>query len=209
MAVRQEAAPPIGSARRDEILRRAAELFGRRGYHATTMRDIADTIGIRAPSLYAHIHTKEDLLHEIVIAAAAQFLEALEEVAASDAPAPQKLREAMRAHIRVVADNLDGARVFHHEWRALSSPRREEIEALRDRYEDLWDGLLRELRPVGWRFARLLALSAANWTYVWYDPAGPLSPEQVADHFTHLLLDGLRPAETGKDRERSERGATG
>jgi hypothetical protein len=46
------------------------------------------------------------------------------------------------------------------------------------------------------RFARLLVLSAANWTYTWYDPAGPLSPDAIADRFTDLLLDGLAAKET-------------
>lgn len=194
--------------RRDGIVRGAAQLFSARGYHATSMRDLAEHIGIRAPSLYAHVESKEDLLYEIVAGAAEQFIGGLERVLESSATAEEKLRAAMRSHVRVLADNLEGARVFHHEWRALRSPRREEIEVLRDRYEEMWDAVLRELRPVGSRFARLLALSAANWTYVWYDPAGAMSPEEVADRFTDLLLDGLRTTATGKDRKRADRGAT-
>ena len=155
---------PEAPERRDFILERAAELFGRRGYHATSMRDIAGDLGIRAPSLYAHIAAKEDLLYEIVADAAAQ--------------------------------------VFHHEWRALSEPRREEIASLRDRSEDLWDDILRALRPEGSRYARILALSAANWTYVWFDPEGPLGPDRVADHFTDLLLDGIRSPGKGKVKAR-------
>ena len=188
----------IPAGRRDDLLQRAAELFSERGYHATTMRDIAEAIGIRAPSLYAHIERKEDLLHGIVTAAATRFLAGVEAVRASSAPAATKLRDAMRAHVRVVADNLQGARVFHHEWRALSEPRRAEIQALRDRYEALWDQLIAELRPEDPGFARLLALSAANWTYVWYDPEGALSPEDVADRFTALLLGGLAVRRSGK-----------
>ncbi|HEX2029840.1 MAG TPA: TetR/AcrR family transcriptional regulator [Actinomycetota bacterium] len=190
----------IAADRRDFFLERAAELFSERGYHATSMRDIAEAIGIRAPSLYAHIQRKEDLLYGIVTSAATEFLSSLEAVRASSAPPAGKLREAMRAHVRVVADNLQGARVFHHEWRALSEPRRGEVRELRDRYEALWDQLIAELRPDDPTFARLLALSAANWTYVWYDPRGSLSPEEIADRFTDLLLRGLERRRSGKIR---------
>ncbi len=190
----------IAAERREFILERAAELFSERGYHASTMRDIAEAIGIRAPSLYAHIAGKEDLLYGIVTEVATQFLTSLEGVRGSTASPPTKLRDAMRAHVSVVADNLQGARVFHHEGRALSEPRRSEVQALRDRYEALWDEVIAELRPEDLRFARLLALSAANWTYVWYDPEGPLSPEEVADGFTDLLLRGLGRRRSGKVR---------
>ncbi len=187
----------------------ATALFGDRGYHGTSIRDIAERTGILSGSLYAHIRTKEDLLYEIVAGAAAQFIGGLERVLDSRASPEEKLRDAMRSHVRVLADNLEGARVFHHEWRALTASRREEIAALRDRYEEMWDEVLRDLRPVGSRFARLLALSAANWTYVWYDPAGSMSPEEVADRFSELLLHGVKPSATGKEGKRkSERGAT-
>jgi hypothetical protein len=63
---------------------------------------------------------------------------------------------------------------------------------LRRRYEGLWDAIVRDLPGAAHRkFARLLVLSAANWTYAWYDPEGPLSPEEVADRLTDLLLGGL------------------
>jgi TetR/AcrR family transcriptional regulator, cholesterol catabolism regulator len=190
MAVR--APTRAGVARRGRILDEAARLFGRRGYHATSMREIADATGILPGSLYAHIASKEDLLYEIVLRAATEFLDALE-VLRSEVVAPEaRLRRAMRAHVGVVAENLDGAWVFHHEWKALTGERHQEIRRLRRRYERLWDDIVGELPgATDPRFARLLVLSAANWTYTWYRPEGPLSPEEVADRFTDLLLAGL------------------
>jgi AcrR family transcriptional regulator len=178
--------------RKEQILEAAARLFGRRGYHATSMREIGEETGLLAGSLYAHIASKEALLHEIVRGAADQFLSRVEEVLAAEADPVRRLRLAMRAHVAVVAENLEAAWVFHHEWRALSPDRREEIRALRRRYELLWDRVVRDLPGAeDPRFARLLVLSAANWTYTWYRPDGPLSPEEVADRFTDLLLHGL------------------
>jgi AcrR family transcriptional regulator len=190
MAVRNPT--PAGIARKEQILEEAARLFSRRGYHATSMRDIGEATGMLAGSLYAHIASKEALLYEIVVQAAEQFLGGLETVRSSDVGPEEKLRRAIRAHIEVVAGNVDEARVFHHEWTALTGHRLAEARRLRNRYERLWDQVLRGLPGAGDpKFARLLVLSAANWTYTWYRPDGPLSPDAVADRFTDLLLAGL------------------
>jgi TetR/AcrR family transcriptional regulator, cholesterol catabolism regulator len=186
-------APAVaGGTRRDQILEAAARLFSERGYHATSMRDLGEATGMLAGSLYAHIDGKEDLLFGIVQRAAEAFLGGVEAVRESDAAPEEKLRQAMRAHIEVVAGDPEAARVFHHEWRALKGRRRTEVRRLRRRYEEVWDEIVRDLPgTTDRRSARLLVLSAANWTYTWYRPDGPMSPRQVADRFTDLLLEGL------------------
>jgi AcrR family transcriptional regulator len=179
-------------ARRERILEEAARLFGRRGYHATSMRDIGEATGLLAGSLYAHIESKEDLLYEVVVQAANQFLGGMEALRAETLPPDARLRKAMRTHVGVVARNLDEAWVFHREWKSLTGERLAEVRRLRRRYEGLWEEIVRDLPGAADpRFARLLVLSAANWTYTWYRPEGPLSPEEVADRFTDLLLAGL------------------
>ena len=183
---------PAGEARRELILEAAARLFARRGYHGTGMREIGDEAGLLPGSLYAHIRGKEDLLYEIVVTAAHQFLGGMEAIRASDLPAEERFRRAMRAHVWVIAEYLEESRVFLHEWTALTGRRRAEIRRLRDRYERLWDEIIRDLPRVrDPKAARLLVLSAANWTYTWFRPRGGLSPEKVADGFSDLLLQGL------------------
>jgi AcrR family transcriptional regulator len=190
--------------RKGQILEAAEILFSERGYHGTTMRDIAGETGILPGSLYAHIASKEDILLEICTAAARQFLVSVELVAKGPWGPSEKLSRAMRAHVSVVAGAREAARVFLEEWTALSEPRREEVRTLRDLYELLWDGIIREgigkgaFRKMDRRFARLLVLSAANWTYTWYDPEGPLSPNEIADRFTDLLLGGLAAKEASR-----------
>jgi len=178
--------------RLDQMLQIAAELFSDRGYHGTTVRDIAGKAGILSGSLYAHIRSKEDLLYEIVRRAADQFISSLEALRTRPNPPSERLRLALRAHVEVVAEHPERARVFLHEWTALRGKRRAEVRRLRDRYEALWGEILGDVVPTpDAKYARLLVLSAANWTYTWYRPDGPLSPEEVADRFTDLLLDGL------------------
>jgi AcrR family transcriptional regulator len=184
--------------RREQIVEAAAALFSERGYHATTVRDIAEAAGLLSGSLYAHIRSKEDLLQNIVMRAAGRFLEDLEAVVQDGGTPRERLRAAMRAHVRVVADDVEAARVFHHEWRALTGQRLAEVVRLRDRYEALWDGIVRELPGTADpKLARLLVLSAANWVYTWYHPDGPLTPDEVADRFTDLLLRGLGRRRSG------------
>lgn len=184
-------------ARREELLQAAARVFSRRGFHGATVREIARRSGMLSGSLYAHIETKEDLLYEIVLRAARQFIASVRPVAMREGPAAERLREALRAHIRVVAGSIDEATVFLHEWKALSPDRREKVRELRDSYEGLWNRIIEdglrsgEFRPVDPKFARLLILSAANWAYHWFRPEGPLSADEVADRFADLVLDGL------------------
>src|SRR5918999_2878231 len=121
------------SSRSEQIADVATRLFSERGYHGTSMRDIAEGSGVRAASLYAHIARKEDLLYGIVSRAAERFMADVE-AAATEATRPRdRLRAAMRAHVRVVAEDVRAARVFHHEWTALTGKRRAEVVQLRDR----------------------------------------------------------------------------
>jgi AcrR family transcriptional regulator len=184
-------------SRRDQIVQAARTLFREKGYHGTTVRDIAELSGVLSGSLYAHIRTKEDLLFEITDQIADCFLDRLERIVQSEAPAVEKFRRALHAHIQVVAENLDAASVFSHEWRALSPERRAVIQAKRDRYENLWASILVDGVREGafhadhLRFARVVTLSVANWLYQWYRPDGVLTVEEVADELATVLLRGL------------------
>ena len=164
------------SARRDELTRTAARLFAERGYHGTSLADLAEALGIQKASLYHHIDSKEDLLWEVARAGAEAFHAALDAVPAG-APATEKIRLALRGHLRVVAEQLDAATVFTREWRALEGERRERFVAERRRYEERIRELFREgvdggeLRTdLDVAAAALLFLSAANWAYTWLRP---------------------------------------
>lgn len=183
--------------RKEQILAVACRLFSTKGYHATTIRDISEASGILSGSLYAHIKSKEDLLFEITNFGADAFLGSLRPIVNGTGTAEEKLRQGLTAHIRVVADNLEAATVFFHEWKALSKERRTIIQEKRDAYEALWaqileEGITRgEFNPPDPKFARLLTLSAANWLYQWYRPEGPMDPEEVADRLAINILAGL------------------
>src|ERR687888_754233 len=105
-------------ARRSELTQQAARLFAERGYHGTSIGDLAEAMGVQKGSLYAHIQSKADLLWEVARDGAAAFHAALDEIP-DGLPAVEKIRFALRAHLRVVAEQLDVATVFVREWRYL------------------------------------------------------------------------------------------
>ncbi|MGH3105054.1 MAG: TetR/AcrR family transcriptional regulator [Gaiellaceae bacterium] len=184
------------STRRSELTRQAARLFAERGYHGTSIGDLAAAMGVQKGSLYAHIDSKQDLLYETMRDGAQAFHAALDAIG-EDFPATEKIRLALRAHLRVVAEQLDVATVFVREWRYLEGERREEILAERRRYEERFRTLFREGRELGGlrtdldeATAALLALSAANWAYTWLQPGR--DTDELADRFYALLVDGMR-----------------
>ncbi len=189
--------PPMAIDRKEQIYSTARSLFRERGYPATTVRDIARELNMQAGSLYAHIESKEDVLWEIVNRAAEQFLAAAEPIAASDLSPADKLRALVRAHVRLVADNLDEATIFLNEWKFLGEARRASITERRRRYEHLYRQVIEQgiqqgqFAPTDPKMATLLVLSAVNWMPQWYNPSGPLSPDEIADSFSKLVLSGI------------------
>ena len=137
-----------------------------------------------------------DLLHELARDGAAAFHAALDGID-ERLPVVERIRLALRAHLRVVAEQLDVATVFVREWRYLDGARREQFVAERRRYEERFRALFREGREHGElrtdlddTTAALLALSAANWAYTWLRPGE--DTDELADRFYALLLDGIR-----------------
>jgi AcrR family transcriptional regulator len=184
------------ATRRDEVTRTAARLFAERGFHGTSMGDLADALGMQKGSLYSHTGSKQQLLFETMEEGAQAFHAALDEVP-EDAPAVERIRLALRGHLRVVAEQLDVATVFTREWRYLDEEYRAEIVAERRRYEERFRALFREGVETGElrsdldaSTAALLVLSAANWAYTWLAPGR--DTDELADRFTAIVVDGIR-----------------
>ena len=182
--------------RRRELNRQAARLFAERGYHGTSIGELAKAMGVQKGSLYSHIDSKQDLLYDTMREGADSFHAALDAVD-ERLPATEKIRLAMRGHLRVVAEQLDVATVFVREWRYLEGERREEIVAERRRYEERFRALFREGRELGElrtdldeATAALLALSALNWAFTWLRPGR--DTDDLADRFYSQLVDGMR-----------------
>ena len=184
------------ATRRDDLAREAARLFAERGFHGTSMDALAQALGVQKGSLYSLTGSKQELLFATMREGARAFHAALDAVP-DDAPAVERIRLALRGHLRVVAEQIDVATVFTREWRYLEGDYRDEILDERRRYEERWRSLFREgVEGGGLRTdldtgaAALLVLSAANWAYTWLTPGR--DTEELADRFTAILVDGVR-----------------
>jgi TetR/AcrR family transcriptional regulator, cholesterol catabolism regulator len=182
--------------RRRELTQQAARLFAEKGYYGTSIGDIAEALGVQKGSVYAHIESKQDLLYETLRDGADAFHGALDAVP-EELPATEKIRLALRGHLRIVSEQLAVATVWTQEWRYLEGERREEFVAARKRYEERIRALfqegveLSELRAdLDVAAAALVFLSAANWAYTWLRPGG--DTDGLADRFFALLVDGMR-----------------
>ena len=100
--------------RKSEIRLTAKKLFKERGYAATSMRDLAKEVGIEAASLYNHLSSKEELLNEMCFDIADQFFLAFNAAILEEKNPSKKLKAAIKAHIGVIANNLDASTVFFH-----------------------------------------------------------------------------------------------
>lgn len=181
------------------IVEIAAGLFARQGYRGTSMRDIGRAMGIHAGSLYVHIESKEDLLHQIVNSIMLRSEQDMAEVLARGGTATEQLHEIALRDLRLIGENRERATVFFHEWRNLSPERQRAVIASRDRWEEGLRSVISrgvetgEFRAVDVRITGIALTSMLNWAYVWYSPGGELSVDQLAAQYVELLVAGLRP----------------
>ncbi len=188
----------LATPRKTQIHAAAAALFSRNGFHATSVRDIGDEVGMQGASLYAHIESKDDLLWQIVADSADRFFAAIDPIVSSNRTTVQKIREAVVAHVTVITDDLDAAAVYSTEWRHLSDGRCEAFAKKRDEYEQRFRGLIdtamreRLVNVADARLATLFVLSALNWIYQWYRPDGRLTADELGRLMADYVFDGLR-----------------
>jgi AcrR family transcriptional regulator len=186
------------SSREKEIHAAALELFREKGYHATSMREIGEAVGMLKGSLYTYIHSKEDLLAPIFERCTVPLVLEMERIAGdASLDAREQLRQAIRLHVRQVAEKLDVLTVFVSEWRQLSSESLAGLRAQTEHYVDLMVGIVERgirdeaFRPVDPRMTVLGLIGMCNWMVRWYRPDGRLTPDQIAEHFFDLVLRGL------------------
>lgn len=185
-------------SRKAQIEEKATRLFRERGYAATSMRDLAQVLGIEAASLYSHIKSKEEILQKICFRMADEFFEAWKDVETASENYADQMEKAAIAHVKVITNNTDASAVFFNEWRHLSEPYLSNFLKMREDYEGRFINIIEkgmtagEFQTVDSKFMMLAILSSLNWTHNWYKPNGGLSPKEVAKKLSNLILNGLK-----------------
>lgn len=188
----------VKKGRKQQIEEKATQLFQEKGYAATSMRDLAQVLGIEAASLYSHIKSKEEILQKTCFLMAEEFFAAWSAVENENTSLAAKMKTAMIAHVKVVTKNTAASAVFFNEWRHLSEPYLSDFLSMREDYEGrfmqiILDGMSSgEFKKVDKKFMMLTILSSLNWTHNWYNANGNLSPEEIGERLANLLLNGLK-----------------
>ncbi|GAA1850183.1 TetR/AcrR family transcriptional regulator [Pseudonocardia ailaonensis] len=187
-------AMPAHHDRRAQIWAAALELFAARGYEATSMADIAAAVGIRGPSLYKHVASKQELLAAIIAHTMDDLLAAHHAAVAGTADHTEQLRRAVDSHVRYHARHRREAFVGNRELRSLVEPHRSPILARRAEYAGAFENLVAagiEAGAFEVRSARLAAYSILDLgmgVAVWFREDSEPTENDVAWHHTEIAL---------------------
>ena len=172
----------------------SARLFRAQGFDNTTVRDIAAAAGVQAGSWFYHFKSKQDILQAVIEEGMQQALARSEEVAALRLPPREAFRRLVHTHLEtLLSPGQDFVYVMLYEWRALSPEGQLRIVAAKDRYEALWEGVLRALQSSGeWpapgKQDRLWLFGALNWSAQWYRREAGVSIDELAESAIQFLL---------------------
>ena len=177
------------------ILRSAAKVFARRGYHQASIRDISRETGVSLSGLYYYFRSKDELLFQIQMHCFATVLANAERALAEVKDPRLRLRLFVANHLRFFAGNMDEMKVLSHEAESLEGEYREQVSATRRRYTELCAGIVRELAPsenrMDLRVATLSLFGMMNWIYNWYHPDRDVPVEELAETMSRLFLCGF------------------
>lgn len=189
-------------ARRGDLLKSAVRLFHEKGYTATTVRDIAEKLGVTSAALYNYVSSKEELLYEILDHALSIAERHLAQALAVEVPLDRRLRAVIYHHtLSVLDESQPMMAVFFQEVGLAHAVQWPEIDQRRTRYQETVGRVFEEaahqgvIKTPNARVTALGVLGMCNWAHRWYRPAGPMTREQIAEHFADLVLHGLLSGE--------------
>jgi AcrR family transcriptional regulator len=182
--------------RRAEILHAALRAFREKGYHATTLDDIAEHLGLRKTALYHYFPDKEAILYECHRESLGELERLTRDARKRFSSATERLAHVIREHVRVMTETLEGSPLAF-EVTALSPEHHDEVIGARDRYERgvrriITSGIKSgEFRPVDSKIAVFAILGSINWIAQWYRPEGSIHAPELGAEFADHLVGGL------------------
>ncbi|MBW1924355.1 MAG: TetR family transcriptional regulator [Deltaproteobacteria bacterium] len=197
--------------KRQQILDSAARLFSQKGYEKASLEEIAARLKLTKASLYHYVRSKKEILFHIQVQAIEEAVRALHEVIASDRDPVEKLREAVRSHVRIVTKR-PVTNLLKDQELILPRKLRTRLISERDHFEKIFQELILEGVEKGvfergnWKMGAKAALGALNRIPMWYNPKGALSAEEIGDAMAEFILRGFGVTiKTGGDRQGEEK----
>lgn len=186
----------VETTRRDEIINTAAKLFKEKGYSAVTMRDLATAMGIKAASLYNHIHSKQEILKAIIISLAEEFTEGMEAIKRSDQTVLEKLRLIVALHVNITTKNPDGMASLNNDWMHLEAQLNYYLQ-LRKNYEYDFIAIIKsgissnEIVDTNPEIVMFSILSTLRSLYLWIPKKDDCNSKALAENLSLVLINGI------------------
>ncbi len=180
------------------ILRKAASMFREKGFAATSMRDLAEAVGIEAASLYNHIRSKNEILEAICFDVANIFNTHMEEVEAGSQKSITKIEKLLRFHIQQMIENYEEVYVSDREWKHLDEPYLSNFQTQRRNYRKKFAAIIEEgmvkneIRKIDAPTAVLIILHAVSGIESWHRSKAKISAKELEDNMLMIMIDGLR-----------------
>ena len=180
---------------REALVQAAATLFREKGYERTTVRDLAESVGMQSGSLFYHFSSKAEILYEVMRCGIDDLSAAVRlELEVCDDPR-QELITMTRTHLRTLLSNTQASLAsLLYEWRSLPVEQRDQVVELRDQYEELCRGVMQRAMDAGMvkqgdpKLLVRLWLGAINWTSQWFKVEGTLSIDNLAEEIVDMIL---------------------
>ncbi|KAA9042082.1 TetR/AcrR family transcriptional regulator [Ginsengibacter hankyongi] len=185
-------------SKKEVITRKASSLFRKKGFTATSMRDIAEAIGVEAPSLYNHIESKNEILKDICFRIAKMFTDHLREVELCRKSNLEKIENIIRFHISMMIDEFESVYISDHEWKHLREPFLTDFTNQRRNYRSRLAAILqkgidnKQINAVNPYVAVLIILSALSGIEGWQKSGKKIDAKLLEENMIKLLIEGLR-----------------
>jgi AcrR family transcriptional regulator len=195
--------------KREAVLRMAAQSFNEKGFHATSLDDVAARLNVTKPTLYYYFKNKEEILFECVRIGLQMIDEAAENVARRGGSGVEQLFAVMRKYAEIVTMDF-GMCLIRVGEDPLQPAARRKLRQLKARIDRRFRSLIEQgiaegdLAPCDAKIAAFTVAGALSWIARWYRPDGPLRPNDIAEQCISILVEGLvRRAEPLSGRARS------
>jgi AcrR family transcriptional regulator len=186
------------ASKKDLILQKAALMFREKGFAATSMRDLAETVGIEAASLYNHIQSKSEILQDITFRIANDCNEHLDSLNNNGMSSTQKIESLIRFHVQMMINRFEDYYVMVNEWMHLSEPYLTNFSVQRRNYVRKMESIIqdgidnKEMKPVIPYVAVLTILSSVRGLEFWHRSRQRITPTEMEDNLVNHLINGLR-----------------
>ena len=186
------------ASKKEFILKKAAQMFREKGFAATSMRDLAETVGIEAASLYNHIRSKNEMLETICFDVANRFTMFMDELDANNQGSIKKIETLLRFHIKQMIESFEEVIVCDREWKHLDEPYLSNFHNQRRNYRKRFALIIEEgikngeIKKVDAPTVVLIMLHSVNGIESWHRSTPKITAKELEDNMVLIMIDGLR-----------------